>query len=550
MNSHTCPADWSEGDRARYRAERERLLRERKAVVDAAEIERRKTEADGDDHFAKLVDEAVRKGKRAEVVANVAIVASADPPLDLFPPLPPALLYPADALGPLRGPAEAISRKCQVPLAMAAQSVLVVAALASQAHADVQLPFGQSRPLSLFLVTVAASGERKTTSDNEASWPIAKREKALRDEHLEAMTRWRAEHAAWAAQKREIEGARKTDVAQKRAALLALGPEPPQPMAPFLTTGDLTLEGLAKLWANAHPSLAVFTAEGGTFTGGHGMNEDNRLRTAAALSELWDGKPIKRIRAQDGATILPGRRLSLHVMVQPDAATTFLSNRVLRDQGLLSRVLVAAPESIAGTRLYREPEPSDLEAVRVFGARVLSVLETPPPLAPGARNQLRPLALPMSADAERYWKAHHDNIEQQCGKVGELAVIGDFAAKAAEHAARLAGVLTLLENIHAAEITADAMKCGIRLAEWYLSEALRMAQASRTDPGLLRAASLLDWSRARPEDTFQVRDVLRLGPPSLRTKTVAEEAVAILIDHRWVSKVSERPRTFRLHRGA
>jgi hypothetical protein len=364
-------------------------------------------------------------------VAYVAAVAGAEAALELFPPLPPAQSYPAHALGPLRRPAEAIARKCQVPVAMAAQSVLAVAAHAVQAHADVQLPYGQSRPLSLFSVTIAASGERKTTSDNEASWPIAKREKALHDEHREAVTIWKAEYAAWAAERREIEG-RKKGHGQKREALLALGAEPPPPLTPFLTTGDLTLEGLAKVWANAHPSLAVFTAEGGTFTGGHGMNEDNRLRTAAALSELWDGKSIKRIRAQDGATILPGRRLSLHVMVQPDAAAAFLSNRVLRDQGLLSRMLVASPESLAGTRLYREPEPSDVAGIRAFGARVLSVLETPPPLAPGARNELSPRALPMSADAERYWKAHHDNIEQQSGKAGELAVIGDFAAKAAE----------------------------------------------------------------------------------------------------------------------
>jgi hypothetical protein len=94
------------------------------------------------------------------------------------------------------------------------------------------------------------------------------------------------------------------------------------------------------------------------------------------------------------------------------------------------------------------------------------------------------------------------------------------------------------------------MKCGIRLTEWYLGEALRLAQASRTDPRLLRAASLLDWLRARPEDTFQLRDVLRRGPAQLRQKAPAEEAVRILIDHRWVSETLRRPRTFRFHRGA
>jgi hypothetical protein len=77
----------------------------------------------------------------------------------------------------------AIARKVQVPPATAAQSVLAVASLAAQAHADVLLPFGQVRPLSLYLATVVESGGRKTSSDNEALWPVRKREKALKEEH-------------------------------------------------------------------------------------------------------------------------------------------------------------------------------------------------------------------------------------------------------------------------------------------------------------------------------------------------------------------------------
>ena len=76
----------------------------------------------------------------------------------------------------------------------------------------------------------------------------------------------------------------------------------------------------------------------------------------------------------------------------------------------------------------------------------------------------------MSADAERYWKAAYDNIEVQSGKDGELAIISEFAAKAAEHAARIASVLTIYENIGAAEVTVEAMDRGIALIEWYLAE--------------------------------------------------------------------------------
>ena len=71
------------------------------------------------------------------------------------------------------------------------------------------------------------------------------------------------------------------------------------------------------------------------------MAQENRLRTAAGFSALWDGTQITRIRAVDGVSVLKGRRLAMHLMVQPEAATAFLSDPVLRDQGsLLSRILV------------------------------------------------------------------------------------------------------------------------------------------------------------------------------------------------------------------
>ena len=104
--------------------------------------------------------------------------AVADPPLPLFPPMPAQAPYPIEALGPTLAPATAaIVRKVQVAEAMAAQSLLATAALAAQAHADVALPFGQTRPLSLYFVTVADSGDRKTSADTEALRSVKEREK-------------------------------------------------------------------------------------------------------------------------------------------------------------------------------------------------------------------------------------------------------------------------------------------------------------------------------------------------------------------------------------
>ncbi len=489
-------------------------------------------------------------GDLAMILADAG-PATNDGPIPLFPPMPAAERFPIEALGSvLSGAAAAISRKVQVPEAIAAQSVLAAAALAAQAHADVVLLYGQVRPLSLFFVTVAASGDRKSTADNEALWPVRKYEKALKEEHEEANREWSIAFAAYNAEKKKVENDRNMDFDARKAALTALGPEPEKPLHPFLTAPEPTIEGLVKAWITAPAALGIFTAEGGQFIGGHGMSQDNRLKTAAAYSEIWDGRPIKRIRSLDGVSILYGRRLSMHLMVQHEAAAQFLSDGLLRDQGLLSRVLVAAPESIAGTRFYRETSPEDDAAIRAYGARVLSILEARWPLVESSRNELEPRALPITEEAAADWCAFYDHIEGQCGPGSDLRPIQDFAAKSAEHAARIAGVLTIVENIHATEIGIEAMRSALMVVDWYVNEAVRLQQAARTDAKLMVAQQLLDWMRGRGEEVFSFREIVQFGPSAIRTKSAAERALTTLTAHGWVVEVSARPRKVRLVREA
>jgi hypothetical protein len=305
------------------------------------------------------------------------------------------------------------------------------------------------------------------------------------------------------------------------------------------------VEGLVKAWLSAPPALGIFSAEGGQFVGGHGMSADHRLKTAAAFSEIWDGRPIKRVRAADGVHVLYGRRLSMHLMVQPEAAQVFLLDPVLRDQGLISRVLVAAPDSIAGRRLYQEAAREDEAAIKRYGARLLSILEVGWPLAEGRRNELAPRVLPLSAEAASLWRAFHDHVEEQCGPNQELSSIKDVAAKSAEQAARIAGVLTILADVRAKEIGRDAMGNALALADWYVNEAVRLLATARQDPKLTLAQLLLEWIRDQKTALFEFRDILRLGPGPLRTKAAAEGAIATLHSHGWIREESARPRLLR-----
>ena len=121
----------------------------------------------------------------------------AEPPRPLTRPMPPMPFRSMPSETVLGAAARAIHDRVQAPLAICGQSVLAAAALAVQAHADVQLPMGHVRPVSDFFVTVAETGARKSASDTEATWPIRKREQALGETRDAELPNYVNDKTAW-----------------------------------------------------------------------------------------------------------------------------------------------------------------------------------------------------------------------------------------------------------------------------------------------------------------------------------------------------------------
>jgi hypothetical protein len=461
-------------------------------------------------------------------------------PRPLMRQLPPADPFPIDELGDVLAPAaRAIHDRVQAPFAICGQSVLAAATLAVQAHADVELPTGHTRPVTNYFLTIAATGERKSAVDNEALSPVKKREVALRLGYDEAHLAFLNDKIAWDKAREDAIKKRKGDRLGIKSALDALGLPPAPPLLPMLTCAEPTYEGLCKLFAEGLPSLGIFAGEGGQFIGGHSLAEDAKLRTAAGLSAAWDREPIKRVRAADGVILLPGRRLALHLMAQPDVAGTWLNDRLLLDQGLLSRVLPTAPDGASGTRSWREPKEESNVAMRKYGARLLNILEEPLPLARGTQNELTPRVLPLSPEARCLWIGFYHHVEQRIQPGGELDPVRGLANKLPEHAAKLAAVLTLVRDINAGEVARAEMESGIALAQHYAVEALRLFDASRVSGQLHDAQRLLDWLRANwSAPTVSLPDIYQRGPNSIREAATARRLVAVLGEHGWLVPVS------------
>lgn len=480
--------------------------------------------------------------------ARLAVLEAADPLAGPAPPERPAKLplfrapeegapYPVDALPPLlKAAVEAIADMTQCDPAIAAGSVLGAASLAVMAHADVVLPHGAIVPTSLYLVTLAESGDRKSAADDLAMAAVRAAEAAGQEARRAQWGDHCRAKEAWQAAKAEMVKAHRKDRAKLEAALKALGDEPRPPLDPFIVVTEPTIAGLEKTFLAARPALGLFSDEGGQMLGGHAMRDESRLHTLTALNNLWQGKPIKRTRAGDGNSLMPGRRLALHLMFQPGIAPKLLGDAEAISTGLVARLLVAAPPSRPGQRLFKMPDPESAAVVAQFSERLGRLLGRWPH-HPDDLQCLEPRPLGLNAGATTQWIAFHDACQTRVRPGGSWEAIRSWGEKAPEQAARLAGVLVVVDNPEAQAIDSLSMTQAIRLVEHYGAEVARLAGQPMLDAKTLEAAKLLDWIIAKGWQRFPLQHVYQLGPAGLRTAAQARDACERLVEHGYLAPV-------------
>ena len=435
------------------------------------------------------------------------------PPQPLSRPIASAQPYPLDALGPIiEHAARAIEELVRAPAAIAAQSVLAACAYAAQQQIDVVMPTGSRKPVSVFFLTVGASGERKSAVDDHAMQPLVRHQKALQQQYQAEMKAFRSAKNG-------------KDEAMER------------PLNPSVLVQEPTFEGLCRLLAEGRPNVALMSDEGGAFLNSHAMNGDNKIRTATGLSSLWDGRPISRPRASQANETLFGRRCGLHLMVQPDIARTLTTDAALRDQGLMSRILVAMPETTQGQRLWRDPSPTAKSTLLDYSHRIEALLAEPLPLEKGERNVLDPRAIRLDQDAAKAFKAFYNDIEREVAPGKRLAAVAGLANKAPEHAARLAAVQTFITDPTAHHIGGDAFDRAVTLVRYYLDEALRLTAFAPLNHSIALGEMTRDWLITRGKALVHLAEIYQFGPNAVRTKATAIKAMTVLEAHDWVVRL-------------
>lgn len=449
--------------------------------------------------------------------------------------------YPLDALPDvIRAAVEEVQGFTKAPVPLVASSALAALSLAIQAHADAKRAEKLTGPVGLFLLTIAESGERKSTCDGFFTKAIREYEETQAElakptlkDHKAATEAWEAKRAGIKEKIRQLAKENKPS-GEKEVALRDLEHDKPEPpRVPRLLYADATPEALAHSLAKNWPSGGVVSAEAGIVFGAHGMGKDSVMRNLALLNVLWDGGNLTIDRRTAESFTVRGARLTVALQVQEATLRTFFdrSGGLARGTGFLARFLVAWPESTQGFRPFTEA-PANWSALAAFNQRIAAILEQPAPV--DESGVLSPPLLPLTAEAKAAWVAFHDAIESELASGGELYDVRDVASKTADNAARLAALFQVFEGAGGA-ICAEAFESASRIAAWHLNEARRFFGELALPAELADAARLdgwlLDYCRRQNTSMVPRREVQRnVTPVHLRQKAALEGALRELIE--------------------
>ena len=463
--------------------------------------------------------------------------------------------YPVAALPPLiRAAVEEVHGFVKAPVPLLASSALATLSLAIQPHYDMKRADRLAGPCSLFFLTVAKSGERKSSCDDHFTKAIktyeAKQAEAakpvLRD-HQVALGIWESKRSGIRDAIRKLAKEGKPTQAQESQLMALEHDEPNPPRVPRLTYADYTTEELKWNLATAWPSGAVISNEAGIVFGSHGMGSDVVMRNLGTLNMLWDGADIPTDRRTSESFRLSGARLTVALQIQESALRAFLDQAkgLARGMGFLARFLVAMPESTIGYRPFSEA--GKWPNYEAFNQRIAAILTRS--VAINESGGLTPAMLTFSAEAMAEWVAFYNRIEFQLRAGGRLHDISDVASKAADNVARLAALFHAFEGVGAGGVVAvGSLRSASAIVEWHLNESLRFFGELALPRGLVVAGRLDSWliERCKREGSNQIptKEVQQYGPNGLREKAVIDAAMQELEELGRAHRICEGRRRF------
>lgn len=445
------------------------------------------------------------KGRKLGKKEITALLEAAKKSNSLRPVAGALAKYPIETLGVLTDVCKAIGTEGQVSPEMAGQCLLGTAALLVQSTANVRTLAG-IKPCSLSLITIAESGEGKSTAEEAALRPVIEKQ--------------RAECRAY---RETIENAKRAAKARKKHDDVVIE----WPAEPYRIMKDGTVEGIRRAYKEGIPSQGCYTSEAAVMLGGYGMSAEHRGKTAGNLNALWDAGEISVARGTEGRLQLYDRRLSIHWLIQPDIAYQAIHDPMLSSVGFWPRFLLACPEPTPPlqAKIFR---PGQHKAIRDYWTRCNHFLDLP------MGESCSDLQVIESTEEAQQMACRYYERMQIEGKRGVLTEVKPFALRATEQAFRVAGVLAAFEGKK--QIDRETMQNGLTLVAYSIDSWLSIFGSNEENAARKWALLLYEWILKQDGQQVATTAILRIGPKNLRSRDRRDTALSLLqqaglVDH-------------------
>ena len=347
---------------------------------------------------------------------------------------------------PLLGEAVRQARQnFQAPYRLCLMGGLAALSSAAQSLADVVMPYGARVPISLSLVGIALSGERKSTVERRFMKEIKALDDNLEEEHNTNLADYKVKMLEWKGRKKKLEKQLGKSVGDEheltsiREALRELlATEPTKPQRAKLVYEDISPMAMLNALNETGVGTLV-SSEGGIIVDGKSFD------AVPHLNSLWSGDKVSVARVGKPSLNISDARLTVSIMLQPEIFKphTGKKGEKVRGSGHWARYLVFNPESTQGTRLSMY-QANSWEHLEAFDRRIREILNK----ARMARivGDVEREEIRFSDEAAAAWYKWADRIEEAILPGKQFEHASDHASKLGENIARVAALLHYFEG--------------------------------------------------------------------------------------------------------
>lgn len=433
-----------------------------------------------------------------------------------------------------------LERNIKAPTPLIFSSLLASISLVSQGLIDVRTPAGHLTPTSLMILTIAKSGERKSSVESVVLKSVKEFQNEQEEIYKNKYQLWKSEHSIWEYKNKAllrqigkmVTGRRSSDQEEqmlKEHQKL----EPLRPKQPKWLYEDATPEALVSGLHNNLSSAGLFSSEGGSILNGRSLGDVSKLNS------IWSGDSVPVDRKSTESFKVEGARLTVSIMAQESAFEKYMARcgEESRGVGLWARFLVCHPLSTQGTR-FSEPGRVSWSHCDKFSCRLIEMLKSNNELLCDKPQERK--VINFSEEAANLWFHNFNEIEKHIGLKGYYFEVSDHASKLSDNIARVAA---LLHNFQGEEgdISARTIEVSIKICKWYSEEFIRIFRPIPQDKS--DVLELKEWFVLllnRGQIHVPKNYVRQFGPNRLRFKERLDKALNTLINEGAIVEFIER----------